>query len=181
MKKITSSILAVALMSIFATQNTFAQYNLDSKKEVKEVKDITEIQEIEAQLGSSVVVEEKTNTKNIESSEERIYTEVEQKPQFPGGEAALVNWLKANIQYPVAQEEVAQGRVVVQFIVEKDGSIGEVKVARSCHPALDAEAVRLVKSLPKFIPGKHNGQDVRCMFALPFNFKLHPAEIENKE
>ena len=71
MKKITSSILAVALMGIFAIQNTFAQYNLDPEKEVKEVKDITEIQEIEAQIGSSVVVEEKTNTSNISNLQPR--------------------------------------------------------------------------------------------------------------
>jgi protein TonB len=141
MKKITSSILAVALMGIFAIQNIYAQQDAN-----------------------------------------QTLPKVEQPPQFPGGVDSLMKWLSANVEYPIiAQKEGAQGRVLIQFIVEKDGSIGEAKVARSCHPELDKEALRVVKNLPKFIPGKHNGQDVRCMFALPINFKLPPAEIENKE
>ena len=72
----------------------------------------------------------------------------------------------------MAQEEGAQGRVVVQFVVEKDGRVGQAKIARGRHPELDKEAIRLVKSLPKFIPGKNNGQSVRCWFTLPINFKL---------
>ena len=188
MKKITSSILAVALMGIFAIQNTFAQYDLDPEKEVK---DMTEIQEHEPQFGAKNITEgtndlnkEQVIVKIVKKSEpskenksEQIFTAVEQKPQFPGGEAALMKWLKANIQYPVeAQEEGAQGRVVVQFVIEKDGSIGQAKIARGRHPALDAEAVRLVKSLPKFTPGKTNGQAVRCWFTFPINFKLTDEE-----
>lgn len=188
MKKIISSILAVAIMGIFAAQNTFAQYDLDPEKEVK---DMTEIQEHEPQFGAKNLTEgtndlnkEQVIVKIVKKSEpskenksEQIFTAVEQKPQFPGGEAALMKWLKANIQYPVeAQEEGAQGRVVVQFVIEKDGSIGQAKIARGRHPALDAEAVRLVKSLPKFTPGKTNGQAVRCWFTLPINFKLTDEE-----
>ncbi len=152
----------------------------------KEVKDMSEVQENEAQLGAKDVTEgtndlnkeqvkEKVIVEEIkpEPKVEQIFSAVEQKPSFPGGEAALMKWLSSNIQYPVmAQEEGAQGRVVVQFVVEKDGRIGQVKVARGRHPELDKEAVRLVKSLPKFIPGKNNGQAVRCWFTLPINFKL---------
>ena len=84
-----------------------------------------------------------------------------------------MKWISSNIQYPVmAQEEGVQGRVVVQFVVEKDGSIGQVKVVRGLHPELDKEAIRLVKTLPKFIPGKNNGQAVRCWYTIPVNFKL---------
>ena len=84
-----------------------------------------------------------------------------------------MKWLGDHIQYPVmAQEEGAQGRVVGQFVVERDGTIGQVKIARGRHPELDKEAKRLVKSLPKFIPGKNNGQNVRCWFTLPIMFKL---------
>lgn len=152
----------------------------------KEVKDMSEVQENEAQFGSKDVTEG-TNDLNKEQvkekviveeikpapAPEKIFSAVEQKPTFPGGEAALMKWLGSHIQYPVmAQEEGAQGRVVVQFVVERDGSIGQVKVARGRHPELDKEAVRLVKSLPKFIPGKNNGQAVRCWFTLPINFKL---------
>lgn len=158
----------------------------DKFDDKKEVKDMSEVQENEAQLGAKDVTEgtndlnkeqvkEKVIVEEIkpEPKVEQIFSAVEQKPSFPGGEAALMKWLSSNIQYPVmAQEEGAQGRVVVQFVVEKDGRIGQVKVARGRHPELDKEAVRLVKSLPKFIPGKNNGQAVRCWFTLPINFKL---------
>ncbi|MBE6318201.1 MAG: energy transducer TonB [Bacteroidales bacterium] len=153
--------------------------------EKKEVKDLSEVQENEAQLGAQDVTEgtndlnkeqvkEKVIVEEIKEPEpEKIFTAVEQKPQFPGGEAALMKWLGDHIQYPVmAQEEGAQGRVVVQFVVERDGTIGQVKIARGRHPELDKEAKRLVKSLPKFIPGKNNGQNVRCWFTLPIMFKL---------
>ncbi|MDE6118730.1 MAG: energy transducer TonB, partial [Muribaculaceae bacterium] len=86
----------------------------------------------------------------------------------------LYEYLSKNIRYPeqAAQNDI-QGRVTVQFVVEKDGSIGEVKVVRSKDPDLDKEAVRVVKSLPKFVPGKMNGQSVRVWFTLPITFKLN--------
>lgn len=159
----------------------------DKFDDKKEVKDMSEVQANEAQFGSKDVTEgtndlnkeqvkEKVIVEDVKAPEpkvEQIFTAVEQKPAFPGGEAALMKWLSSNIVYPVmAQEEGAQGRVVVQFVVEKDGRIGQVKVVRGRHPELDKEAVRVVKSLPKFIPGKNNGQTVRCWFTLPVNFKL---------
>lgn len=156
----------------------------------KQVKDMSEVQENEAQLGSQnvtegtndlnkqqveqkVIVEEIKKPEPPKEEENKIFTAVEQKPQFPGGEAALMKWLSSNIQYPVmAQEEGAQGRVVVQFVVEKDGRVGQAKIARGRHPELDKEAIRLVKSLPKFIPGKMNGQEVNVWYTLPITFKL---------
>lgn len=120
-----------------------------------------------------VIVEEFKKPEPPREEEKNIFTAVEQKPQFPGGEAALMKWISVNIIYPEsAHAEGAQGRVVVQFVVEKDGRVGQAKVVRARHPDLDKEAIRLVKSLPLFMPGMNNGQPVRCWFTLPINFKL---------
>ena len=98
---------------------------------------------------------------------------VEQKPSFPGGDAAMYKWLGEQIHYPAdAAEEGVQGRVVVQFIVKKDGSIADVKVARGKHPSLDREAVRIVKAMPRWSPGRNNGQSVNVSYTLPITFKL---------
>ena len=95
------------------------------------------------------------------------------KPVFPGNEDALYAWLKQNQIYPAeAAEEWVQGRVVVEFVVERDGSISNVKVVRSRHPALDAEAVRLIQSMPRWTPGTYNGDTVRTTYTLPVTFKL---------
>ena len=97
-------------------------------------------------------------------------------PTFPGGEAALMKWLSSHIQYPaMAQENNIQGKVVVQFVVTKTGQVGEVKVVRSKDKDLDREAVRVCKSLPKFVPGRQNGQPVAVWYTLPVNFKLQGA------
>lgn len=115
-----------------------------------------------------IVVEEK---KPVE--ENKVFTAVEQMPQFPGGEVALMKYIQEHLKYPpVAMENNIQGRVVVQFVVTKTGKIGEVKVARSKDPDLDKEAVRVVKTLPDFIPGKMNGQAVAVWYTLPITFKL---------
>lgn len=98
---------------------------------------------------------------------------VEQKPQFPGGDAAMYSWIGSNMNYPAqAAEEGVSGKVTVQFIVEKDGSISNVKVVRGKHPALDAEAVRVVKKMPKWVPGRNNGAPVRVTYLLPVTFRL---------
>lgn len=115
-----------------------------------------------------IVVEEK---KPVE--ENKVFTAVEQMPQFPGGDAELMKHIQKNLKYPpVAMENNIQGRVVVQFVVTKTGKIGEVKIARSKDPDLDKEAVRVVKTLPDFIPGKMNGQAVAVWYTLPITFKL---------
>lgn len=105
--------------------------------------------------------------------EKKIFEVVEVQPSFPGGNAALMKWLSEHLNYPaVAQENGVQGRVVVQFVVETDGSITQVKVARGVDPSLDKEATRVVKSMPRWNPGKQNGQAVRVRFTLPVQFKL---------
>lgn len=105
--------------------------------------------------------------------EAKVFDVVEQMPSFPGGTAALMQYLGSNVKYPVvAQENGVQGRVVVSFVVERDGSITDVKVVRSVDPSLDKEAARVVQSMPKWIPGKQNGQTVRVKYNVPVAFKL---------
>jgi protein TonB len=104
---------------------------------------------------------------------EEIPMLVEQMPQFPGGEAALMKYLSSHINYPpMAAENGVQGKVIIQFVVGKDGRVGEVKVIRSVDKELDKEAVRVCKSLPKFTPGRQNGQAVSVWYTLPVQFKL---------
>ena len=105
--------------------------------------------------------------------ENKVFDVVEQMPSFPGGMGALMSWLSQNIKYPViAAENGVQGRVIVQFVVEKDGSITDVKVAKSVDPSLDKEAARVVGSMPHWIPGKQNGSAVRVKYTVPVTFKL---------
>jgi TonB family protein len=102
-----------------------------------------------------------------------VFHSVEQMPRFPGGEAALMKYIDSHIIYPPsAVQNRVQGKVIVQFIVKKDSSIGEVKVVRSVDKDLDKEAIRVVKSLPKFTPGRQNGQVVSVWYTLPVTFKL---------
>ena len=105
--------------------------------------------------------------------ETKVFDVVEQRPSFPGGQGALMSWLGSNIKYPVvAEENGVQGRVVCTFVVERDGSITDVKVVRGVDPSLDKEAVRVLKAMPKWIPGKQNGSAVRVKYTVPVTFRL---------
>ncbi|MBO4995871.1 MAG: energy transducer TonB [Muribaculaceae bacterium] len=117
----------------------------------------------------AVVVEEKTEP----VEENKVYEAVEQNPEFPGGQQALQKWLKDNLHYPpIAQENGIQGTVVVRFVVDKNGKVGEAKILRSVDPDLDKEALRVVKELPDFSPGRMNGHPVNVWFTLPCRFKM---------
>ena len=109
-----------------------------------------------------------------EEEEEVIFVIVEQNAEFPGGQKALMKYLAENIKYPViAQESGLQGRVICQFVVNKDGSIVDVEVVRSGgDPSLDKEAIRVIKTMPKWKPGKQRGKAVRVKYTVPVNFKL---------
>ena len=155
----------------------------DQVKAEDEIKTQDELQQTETAFGQTdfdkgtddlnVVREHKDEIVVEEKKEEKVFTAVEQMPQFPGGEAELMKYISNNIKYPtMAMENNIQGRVVVQFVVTSTGKIGEVKVVRSKDPDLDKEAVRVVKSLPNFIPGKMNGQAVNVWYTLPITFKL---------
>lgn len=105
--------------------------------------------------------------------ENKVFDIVEQQPMFPGGQTALMKYLSEHTKYPVvAQENGVQGRVTVQFVVEKDGSISDVHVLRGVDPSLDKEAVRVVKSMPRWTPGKQNGSAVRVKYQVPVTFRL---------
>ena len=105
--------------------------------------------------------------------ETKVFDVVEEMPQFPGGQAALLEYLAKNIKYPVvAEENGVQGRVIVTFVVERDGSITDVRVVKSVDPSLDKEAARVVKSMPKWQPGKQNGSAVRVKYTVPVQFRL---------
>ena len=96
-------------------------------------------------------------------------------PEFPGGQAALINFLSENVKYPaIALENGIQGRVLVQFVVDKDGSISNVAVARTGgDPSLDKEAVRVIKMMPRWIPGMQRGKPVRVKYKVPVTFRLN--------
>ncbi len=109
----------------------------------------------------------------VKPKEEEIFQAVEQAAEFPGGTAALMKWLSNNIRYPeTAQANDVQGRVIVKFVVEKDGSIGQATILKGVDKDLDKEALRVVKKMPKWQPGKNNGVAVRSYFNLPVTFKL---------
>ena len=151
----------------------------DQVSKEDEIKTVEELQQTNTAFGATdfdkgtddvtVVREHKDEIVVEEKHEpEKVFTAVEQMPQFPGGEKELYKYVGDHLRYPtMAAENGIQGRVTVQFVVQKDGSIGEVKVIRGKDPDLDKEAVRVVKSLPKFIPGKMNGQAVNVWFTLP--------------
>ena len=103
-----------------------------------------------------------------------LFSVVEVMPQYPGGQIAMMKYIMENMKYPEqAMKKGIQGRVAVSFIVEKDGSISDVKPIHSVHTLLDKEAVRVVKSMPKWSPGKQNGKPVRVQLIVPIMFKLN--------
>lgn len=121
-----------------------------------------------------------------ENSSENHYTKekvfvldgvVEQMPSFPGGNQALMDYLSVNVKYPKeCADSSIQGRVVCSFVVEKDGSLSEFKIMRSVHPLLDAEALRVVKQMPKWIPGKQNGTEASVKYTIPISFRINENE-----
>ena len=115
----------------------------------------------------------KTHKNSAQANENQVFMIVEKMPEFPGGDEALKKHIINSLQYPkTASKNGLQGKVYVTFIVEKDGSVGDTKIVRGVHPALDQEAVRLVKSLPKWTPGKQKGKAVRVQYTLPIIFSL---------
>lgn len=141
------------------------------------------LQEDETQLDETVVVAQ-VSTKygapwlgltpiNARGIDDTVYSAVEQMPQFPGGEAALMKYLESHIKYPPeAAKNGIEGKVIVQFVVKKDGSVGDAHIVRSVDKDLDKEAIRVVKTLPNFTPGRQNGKEVDVWYTLPVPFKL---------
>lgn len=177
-----------ALAEEILNTEKFTELLVQKDEDVKEeIKSADDVKDTSTALGSTDfdqgtddlnIVREHKNEVIVEEKHEvvedtKVFTSVEQMPQFPGGEAELLKWISTHIKYPaIAMENNVQGKVVVQFVVTRDGSIGEVKIARGKDPDLDKEAMRVVRTLPKFIPGKMNGQAVNVWYTLPINFKL---------
>ena len=142
------------------------------------VEDNVETESIEVNAeddkAEEVVIAAPVEAPQEEEEEEVVFVVVESMPEFPGGQQALFKYLSENVKYPViAQENGIQGRVICQFVVNKDGSIVDVEVVRSGgDPSLDKEAVRVIKSMPKWKPGKQRGKAVRVKYTVPVNFKL---------
>ena len=141
------------------------------------VEDDVETQEIEINTEDDkdveVVIQAPVEVVEEEEEEEVVFVVVENMPEFPGGTQALMKYLSESIKYPViAQENGIQGRVICQFVVGKDGSIGEVEVARSVDPSLDKEAIRVIKAMPKWKAGQQRGKPVKVKYTLPVNFRL---------
>ncbi len=125
---------------------------------------------------TKTIDQEQINVEAPASNEpERVYTMamVDDKPMFPGGDDAMYTWINQNIHYPAtAAEDAVQGRVVVEFEIAPDGTIDKAKIVRGRHPDLDRESLRLIKSMPRWIPGRVNGRPVRVVYTLPVTFKL---------
>jgi len=108
-----------------------------------------------------------------QENDTEVFDVVQQMPEFPGGENALVKWINEHIKYPyLAAENRIQGKVYVQFVVDRDGIIRNARIAHSIDPSLDQEALRVVNNLPRWNPGKQSGQPVRVSYTIPINFVL---------
>ena len=119
---------------------------------------------------------------NEQISQPDVFDKVDEAPQFPGGMAGMMQYLSSNIRYPEdAREAGTQGRVIVSFIVEKDGSISNAKVAKPTYSSLDEEALRVVNAMPKWVPGKQNGEAVRVKYSIPVSFRLNSKETPKAE
>ena len=123
--------------------------------------------------GEQAAEEVTTNNYTPARSDAYTFKSVEQMPLFVGGNAALMKWIQSHMKYPAsAKEKGIQGTVTMQFVVTESGNIGQVKVIRSAETSLDSEATRLCKSLPPFVPGRHNGKPVSVWYTLPITFGL---------
>ena len=142
------------------------------------VEDEKEVEDIDIQTEDDkeveIVIAAPVETPVEEEEEEVVFMVVEKMPEFPGGQQALFKYLSENVKYPViAQENGIQGRVICQFVVNKDGSIVDVEVVRSGGDAsLDKEAVRVIKSMPKWKAGQQRGKPVRVKYTVPVSFRL---------
>lgn len=109
---------------------------------------------------------------------DKVYQVVEKMPEFPGGKQRLLNWVMKNIQYPAeARRKGVQGRVVITFVINKNGKAVEPVIVQSVDPLLDKEAIRLINSMPKWKPGEEKGEPVRVKFTMPINFRLSGGNL----
>ena len=137
-----------------------------------------------AKYGALIIttVNQQKEIDNEKISQPDVFDEVDEMPQFPGGMAELMQYLSTNVRYPEdAKETCAQGRVIVSFIVEKDGSISNARVTKPTYSSLDDEALRVVSNMPKWTPGKQNGEAVRVRYSIPVSFRMNNKETPTAE
>lgn len=137
-----------------------------------------------AKYGALIIttVNQQKEIDNEKISQPDVFDEVDEMPQFPGGMAGLMQYLSTNVRYPEdAKESGAQGRVIVSFIVEKDGSISNARVTKPTYSSLDDEALRVVSNMPKWTPGKQNGEAVRVRYSIPVSFRMNNKETLKAE
>jgi protein TonB len=150
------------------TNELISQQDLTENKADISVQTVDGVKE-----GGIDIADLREHTVMVQEDKPKVFDHVEQMPVFPGGDKAMLQWLTENIQYPViAAEQGIQGRVIVRFVVGPDGSVGAAEVQRSLDPSCDREALRVVRKMPKWIPGKQNGQLVSVYYTLPVLFKL---------
>ena len=148
---------------------------IKSQEELTQTKVAISIADVKGndELNGKDIAELKEVITKAPEAEEKPYTMVEQMPQFPGGDRELLSFIAKNLRYPtIAQENGIQGKVFVRFVVSATGDVKDVKVMRSLDPYCDKEAIRVIQSLPKWIPGKQNGRNVPVYYTVPITFKL---------
>lgn len=139
----------------------------------EEIKNEAQIEDTEAD--DKTQIQAPIDVQQEEESDEVInFYVIEEKPEFPGGEAAMMKWINSNVKYPeIAKENGITGKVFVQFVINKEGKVGNVELLRGVDPYLDKEALRVVSNMPAWKPGKQRGKAVKVSFQLPINFKLY--------
>lgn len=132
---------------------------------------------MEQSEGIKAASSDKTESEIQQSTDNEVLQVVDEMPEYPGGIGSLMKYLSENIKYPPrALQEGREGRVIIQFVINRDGSVVEAKVRNSVYSDLDEEALRVVNSMPKWKPGKHKGKFVRVKFNLPITFKIPKKE-----
>ena len=141
--------------------------------------EVIEIVEDDVEIEDEIEIEDTESDEDVEieieeEDDEEFFMVVENMPEFPGGDLGLMKYIQKNVKYPaIAKEYNITGKVYVSFIVDKKGSVTNVKIVRGVDKNLDAEAMRVVKSLPRYTPGRQRGKAVRVMFTIPINFTLN--------
>lgn len=157
------------------------QYLTDEVKDVLKGSDSAKTKEIPVRTPNSGNAGNSVKSNHV-LEPAKVYDVVDEMPQFPGGSQSMLEYLSKNIKYPVvAEENGVQGRVIVTFVVERDGSITNEKIVKSVDPSLSKEAIRVVKSMPHWIPGRQKGSAVRVKYTVPVTFKLDGSnkEVQN--
>lgn len=165
-----AAVTAADVVAIDGTTYSFDELYTMQRGDTIELPDIILEDKHETLYGAVVVAPYRRKIEKDRGNDNTIYRAVEQMPQFPGGEAALIKYIQKNLKYPQGQEDV-EGKVLFQFVVKKNGKIGEVKVLSVLGKDFDQEAIRVVKSLPKFKPGRQNGKAVDVWYTLHVPYK----------